>query len=117
MTIDEAMRYKELYDKEKLRKGMGDAKYGRDPRVRSTKYQAMRDDGRKHLHPARNERMPFVEPKDYWPDIPTKREQVFRHIQLAHLGAEGQLKESVIVRAHDLQVTFIVQTNVADPLK
>jgi hypothetical protein len=45
-----------------------------------------------------------VPPGDYWKDTPTKREQVFRHVPLAHLGAEGQLSEKVIVRAHDLQV-------------
>ena len=54
----------------------------------------------------RDERMPFVEPEAYYKDVPTKREQIFRHIQLAHLGAEGQIKESVIVRAHDRQVSF-----------
>lgn len=50
--------------------------------------------------------MPFVEPEAYYKDVPTKREQIFRHIQLAHLGAEGQIKESVIVRANDRQVSF-----------
>ena len=58
----------------------------------------------KNLFCYRNERLPFVPPENYWKDTPTKREQVFRHVPLAHLGAEGQLSEKVIVRAHDLQV-------------
>ena len=52
----------------------------------------------------RNERLPFVPPADYWKGTPMKRDQIFRHVPLAHLGAEGQLSEKVIVRAHDLQV-------------
>jgi hypothetical protein len=57
--------------------------------------------------------LPFVPPGDYWKDTPTKREQVFRHVPLAHLGAEGQLSEKVIVRAHDLQ--GLISTQVVGP--
>lgn len=66
MDIGQAMKYKELYDKEEAKRGMGNAAYGKDQRVRATKYPAMKDDGRKRLHPARTERMPFVEPHVYW---------------------------------------------------
>jgi hypothetical protein len=34
-------------------------------------------------------------------------------VPLAHLGAEGQLSEKVIVRAHDLQV--LISTQVVRP--
>lgn len=64
----------------------------------------MRDNGRDKLHPARNERSPFVPPCEYWKDMPVRREQVYRHIQLAHLGAEGQIKENIIVKLHDAGV-------------
>lgn len=60
MDIGQAMKYKELYDKEEAKKGMGDAAYGKDQRVRATKYPAMKDDGRKRLHPARYCLKPFI---------------------------------------------------------
>ena len=52
----------------------------------------------------RNERSPFVPSTEYWKDMPVRREQVYRHIQLTHLGAEGQVKEGVIVKMHDTGV-------------
>jgi hypothetical protein len=104
MKIGKAMQYKELYDREKKKRGMGDAAFGRDQAVRATRYKEMKDDGRARLHPARWEREPFVEPREYWSETPLKRDQVFRHLQLAHLGAEGQIRENVIVRMHDTQL-------------
>jgi hypothetical protein len=53
MSLGKAMKYKELYDKEKAKRGVGDAAFGKDQRVKATKYRAMKDDGRKRLHPAR----------------------------------------------------------------
>jgi hypothetical protein len=53
MSLGKAMKYKELYDKEKAKRGEGDAAFGKDQRVKATKYRAMKDDGRKRLHPAR----------------------------------------------------------------
>jgi hypothetical protein len=64
----------------------------------------------------RHERLPFVPPADYWKDTPMKRDQVFRHVPLAHLGAEGQLSEKVIVRAHDLQVQEPNITYIGTPI-
>lgn len=108
MDIGQAMKYKELFDSEQKKMGMAGAEHGRDQRVRSTKYPAMRDNGRDKLHPARTDRMPFVEPKEYWAQMPLKREQIYRHVQLAHLGAEGQVKESVIVKMHDASVPVTI---------
>jgi hypothetical protein len=53
MSITKCMKIKDMLEKEKSKHGMGDAAFGMDQRVRSTKYPAMRDDGRKRLHPAR----------------------------------------------------------------
>jgi hypothetical protein len=53
MSITRCMKIKDMLEKEKSKQGMGDAAFGMDQRVRSTKYPAMKDDGRKRLHPAR----------------------------------------------------------------
>jgi hypothetical protein len=50
MSITKCMKIKDMLEKEKSKHGIGDAAF---QRVRSTKYPAMRDDGRKRLHPAR----------------------------------------------------------------
>ncbi len=53
MSITRCMKIKDMLEKEKNKQGMGDAAFGMDQRVRATKYPAMKDDGRKRLHPAR----------------------------------------------------------------
>jgi hypothetical protein len=53
MSITKCMKIKDMLEKEKSKHGIGDAAFGMDQRVRSTKYPAMKDDGRKRLHPAR----------------------------------------------------------------
>jgi hypothetical protein len=45
-----------------------------------------------------------VPPTEYLKDMPVRREQVYRHIELTHLGAEGEVKEGVIVKMHDTGV-------------
>jgi hypothetical protein len=104
MTLDMLLRLKEQYEKEAEKKGMGTAVYGRDAKVRAKLYPEMKDDGVKRFHPARWERCPTVEPKKYWKKIPTKRDQLFRHIPLGHYGIEGQVSEVTLVRLHDKKV-------------
>jgi hypothetical protein len=104
MTLDMLLRCKEQYEKEAEKKGMGKAVYGRDGRVRKKVFKKMKDDGMKKLHPARWERLPVVEPKKYWGQLPTKRDQIFRHIPLQHYGLDGQISELTLVRMHDRKV-------------
>jgi hypothetical protein len=45
--------------------------------------------------------MPTVDPEDYWGQMPTSREPIYRHIPLKHCGAENAVNELVVVRMHD----------------
>jgi hypothetical protein len=104
MTLDMLLRCKEQYEKEAEKKGLGSAVYGRDVKVRPKTFKKMTDDGRRKLHPARWERLPVVEPKKYWGQLPTKRDQIFQHIPLQHYGLDGQISELTVVRMHDRKV-------------
>jgi len=97
------LRMKDQYAKEMEKKGMGAAVYGRDQKPKPIKYKAMRDDGEKKLHPARFERMPRGEPKEYWDQVPIGRPEVYRHLRLQHLGVEN-VPEATIVKLHDRKV-------------
>ena len=102
-SMSTMLRMKDQYTKEMEKKGMGAAVYGRDQKPKPVKYKAMRDDGEKKLHPARFERMPRAEPKEYWDQVPTGRPEVYRHLRLQHLGVEN-VPEATIVKLHDRKV-------------
>ena len=104
MSLGEIIKYKEHFEKEAEKRGVGEAIFGRDQRLRSKQFPAQKDDGSSRLHPARWERLPMVEPKKYWKKVPKKREDIFRHLYLAHYGAEGLVNEATLVRLHDRQV-------------
>ena len=104
MTITEISQFKEHYEKEELKKGGGSALFGKDSVLKAKKIKAGTDDGREKLHQARFDlRMPFSLPKSYWDRMPVKRD-LFRHFPLAHLGMEGQVSETTILRMHDRRV-------------
>ena len=104
MTIMEISQFKEHYEKEELRKGGGSAIFGKDSMLKAKKFKAAVDDGREQLHPARFDlRMPVSLPKLYWHRMPAKRD-LFRHFPMAHLGMEGQVSETTILRMHDRRV-------------
>jgi hypothetical protein len=43
-----------------------------------------KDDRRKELHESTFFRMPTVDPEDYWGQMRTSREPIYRHIPLKH---------------------------------
>ena len=104
MSLGEIIRYKEHFEKESEKRGMGEAIFGRDQKLKSKQFPAQKDNGGSKLHPARWERLPMAEPKRYWKKVPKKREDIFRHLYLAHYGAEGLVNEATLVRLHDRQV-------------
>ena len=106
MELGQLMRFKEHFEKEAERKGLGAAACGTDLKAKKVRYQAMSDDSFKKLHPARFNRQPLAAPKKYWKDVPQKREEISRHFPLAHYGAEGQVNEATIVKMHDRQVAI-----------
>ena len=104
MSIAEISQFKAHYEKEEEKKGGGSAVFGRDRKLKAQRFKGGKDNGTSRLHPARFElRMPLAAPKKYWDRIPARRE-VFRHFPLAHLGMEGQVSETTVVRMHDRRV-------------
>jgi hypothetical protein len=106
MELGQLMKFKEHFEKEAEKKGLGAAACGTDLKAKKVKYAAMTDDSFKRLHPARFSRQPLAVPKKYWKDVPQKRGEIFRHFPLAHYGAEGQVNEATIVKMHDRQVAI-----------
>ena len=92
------------YEKEAERKGFGAAIFGTDQRLKKVKFGKKADDGYEKLHPARWLRLPMAAPEKYWRKVPRAHEQRFRHVQLAHYGAESQINEKIILGLHDRQV-------------
>jgi len=104
MSIAEISQFKAHFDKEEEKKGVGCAVFGKDKRLEPVKIKKGTDDGERKLSRARFElRMPICAPKKYWHKVPKKRE-VFRHMPLSHLGLEGQVSETTVVRMHDRRV-------------
>jgi hypothetical protein len=104
LSLGKLMRYKEIYEKEAEKQGMGAALYGKDMKCKKTTFKRCSDDGVQKLHKARFCRMPLAQPKKYYKQVPKRRQEIFRHFPLEHYGADNQVTEQVIVRMHDRQV-------------
>jgi hypothetical protein len=113
ITIDQFFKYKEHYEKEAERKGLGSAVFGKDKKPKVKKYKAMKDDGESRLHPARFVGLPRVDPSKYWEKVPTCRQEVYRHLPLRHLGLEG-INEQTIVKMHNRKVAIDLNMLVRD---
>ena len=98
------MALQDRYEKEAEKKGVGSAIYGKDRKLKKTRFRAKTDDGYARLHAARWLRLPMAAPDKYWRKVPRAHDQRFRHLQLAHYGAESQINEKVILSLHDRQV-------------
>jgi hypothetical protein len=103
MSMSKLMRMKDLYDKEQAKRGLGVAVFSRDRKPKTRKFNAGKDDGEKRLHPARWESLPRVEPSLYWQQVPTAKEEIYRHLPLQHIGVEA-VPELTIVKLHDRKV-------------
>jgi len=101
MSITEIIQYKEHYEKEAEKRGIGGAIFGKDNKVKAKVFKKQKDNGYNKLHKARWERLPMSTPKKYWKKVPKRRDDIFRHLHLAHYGAEGLINEATLVRLHD----------------
>jgi hypothetical protein len=104
LSLGKLMRYKELYEKEAEKQGLGAALYGKDVKVKKVKYRKFTDDGFCKLHKARFSRQSLAQPKKYYKLVPKRREEIYRHFPLDHYGAGNLVSEQTIVRMHDRQV-------------
>jgi len=101
------MGLQDRYEKEMEKKGVGAAIFGKDRKLSKVQFKKKADDCCEKLHPARWLRLPMTAPEKYWGKVPRAHEQRFRHLQLAHYGAESQINEKVILSLHDRQVRQI----------
>jgi hypothetical protein len=103
ISVTKMMRLKDQYEKEAEKKGVGSAVFGRDKKPKKKNFKQMKDDGEKRLHPARFVPMPVVDPAKYWRSVPVSWQEVYRHLPLQHVGAEG-VPEATVVKMHNRRV-------------
>lgn len=103
-SVTKLLKCKAELEKEMQKQGVGTAVFGRDMRRDPKKFKNVRDDGDVKLHAARFERAPFSKPEKHWDQIPVKREELFRHVNMEHYGIQGRVEEATIVKLHDRRV-------------
>jgi len=100
-SMKELMKMEKMYRNQEKKMGKADRLFAKDPALPVVKVKSGKDDRRKELHESTFFRMPTVDPEEYWGQMPTSREPIYRHIPLKHCGAENAVNELVVVRMHD----------------
>jgi hypothetical protein len=103
-TIEAVMGFKVQYDKEAERRNLGEDIFQRDGVTRKIRFKAQSDNGTTKLHLARYLRLPLVHPKDYYKNMPSRRDVVVRNFPMDHYGLTGQIKDDVIGKVHNRTV-------------
>ena len=101
MSLDNVFAYKQHYEQQSKKEGKGDITFGKDRKLPGKKYEEEEDNCLDKLHTVRFERGPMAEEDSYWARVPLKRKDTYRHLPLEQDGADGQVNENVITRAHD----------------
>jgi hypothetical protein len=100
-SMKELMKMEKMYRSQDKKMGKADRLFAKDAVLPVVKVQGGKDDRRSKLHKSTFFRMPTVDPEEYWGQMPTSREPIYRHIPLKHCGAENAVNEVVVVRMHD----------------
>jgi len=101
MTLSEVIAFKEHFVLQAKKEGKGEAAFGRDRKLPVKKFKAEEDDCATILHAARFERGPTTELPTYWDKVPVRLANTFRHLPLEHAGADNDVNDCVVARAHD----------------
>ena len=101
MSLDNVFAYKQHYEQQTKKEGKGDSAFGKDKKLPGKKFEEEEDNCMDKLHTVRFERGPMAEEDTYWSRVPLKRKDTYRHLPLEQDGADGQVNENVITRAHD----------------
>ena len=72
-----------------------------DDTIPVTRYKAGKDDRKKRFHPASFERLPVCDQSVYWDQMPIKRPNVYRNIQLAPTGSQHNISDKAIEFLHN----------------
>ena len=117
MSLDNVFAYKQHYEQQSKKEGKGDSTFGKDKKLPGKKYEEEQDNCLDKLHAVRFERGPMAEEDSYWARVPLKRKDTYRHLPLEQDGADGQVNENVITRAHDrslpLRLRMFARSNFA----
>ena len=77
------------------------ASYTRDKKPLAIKYPEAKDDGFKKLHPARFERFPLADIKDWWKKVPRVRSHQYKNLPLQYSGTHNKVTLRTIQLMHD----------------
>ena len=117
MSLDNVFAYKQHYEQQSKKEGKGDSTFGKDKKLPGKKYEEAEHNCLDKLHAVRFERGPMAEEDSYWARVPLKRKDTYRHLPLEQDGADGQVNENVITRAHDrslpLRLRMFARSNFA----
>jgi len=75
--------------------------YTRDKKPLAIKYPEAKDDGFKKLHPARFERFPLADIKDWWKKVPRVRSHQYKNLPLQYSGTHNKVTLRTIQQMHD----------------
>ena len=75
--------------------------YTRDKKPLAIKYPEAKDDGFKKLHPARFERFPLADIKDWWKKVPRVPSHQYKNLPLQYSGTHNKVTLRTIQQMHD----------------
>ena len=73
------------------------------------KFKKSKDDGFKHLHPARFLQAPFSHPKKWFRYIPQKRDVLCKSLNLEFLGCANLVADKTIINLHNRTVPLLLK--------
>ena len=102
MTLDQLVQLAR-FDRDNAKAVESDlsASYTRDKKPLATKYPEAKDDGFKKLHPARFERFPLSDIKDWWKKVPRVRSHQYKNLPLQYSGTHNKVTLRTIQQMHD----------------
>jgi len=102
MTLDQLVQLAR-FDRDNAKAVESDlsVSYTRDKKPLTTKYPEAKDDGFKKLHPARFERFPLSDIKDWWKKVPRVRSHQYKNLPLQYSGTHNKVTLRTIQQMHD----------------
>jgi len=90
-------------DRENLKALDGDlsSSFNPDKKPKSTTFKKQKDDGFKHLHLARFQRLPLAKMEKWWKLVPRVRTHQYKNLELKFSGCNNKLTQKTIQSLHD----------------
>ena len=108
-TLADMLALKRELDTEETKKNLGEEVFSKDGKPDKVRYKAQSDNSSSKLHPARFNRQPLVHPKEFYHQVPKRREVVVRNFPMEHLGLTGKVSEAVIGKMHNRSVKLTLE--------